>query len=122
MQQWLSGRVPFAVHIPVMPDAAFEGARLCYLDGRRGVVLRYQVDGDEVSYYVMLAGPSYAPPPAPERFLRGAESGYQVVAWHDAGLTHALVGKLPEARLLQLARFCVDRQAAGSDPVGFCPR
>lgn len=117
VQQWLSGRVAFAVHIPMVPDAAFEGARLCYLDGRRGAVLRYQVDGREVSYYIMPAGPSNLPPPTPERFLRGAESGYQVVAWHDAGLVHALVGNLPEARLIQLARFCVNRPAAGSQPV-----
>lgn len=117
VQRWLTSRVPFAVHIPMMPDAALEGARLCYLDGRRGAVLRYQVDGREVSYYIMPTGPSNAPPPTPERFLRGAESGYQVVAWHDAGLIHALVGNLPEARLLQLARFCVDRPAAGSQPV-----
>lgn len=116
VQQWLSGRVAFAVHIPMMPDAAFEGARLCYLDGRRGAVLRYQVDGREMSYYIMPAGPSNLPPPAPERFLRGAESGYQVVAWHDAGLVHALVGNLPEARLLQLARACVDRPAARTQP------
>jgi anti-sigma factor RsiW len=116
VQQWLSGRVAFAVHIPMIPDAAFEGARLCYLDGRRGAVLRYQVDGREVSYYIMPAGPSNLPPPVPERFLHGAESGYQVVAWHDAGLVHALVGNLPEARLVQLARSCVDRPAAGRQP------
>ncbi|MBI4484893.1 MAG: hypothetical protein HY655_02675 [Acidobacteria bacterium] len=118
VQQWLSGRVAFAVHIPMIPDAAFEGARLCYLDGRRGAVLRYQVDGREVSYYIMPAGPFGVPPPAPERFLRGAESGYQVVAWHDVGLIHALVGNLPEARLLALARFCVQRQAARVEVVG----
>lgn len=117
VQQWLSGRVPFAVHIPLMPDAAFEGARLCFLDGRRGAVLRYRVDGREVSYYIMPAGPSTPPQPDPERFLRGAESGYQVVVWHDAGLIHALVGNLPEVRLLQLARYCVDRSAAaGNQP------
>jgi anti-sigma factor RsiW len=116
VQQWLSGRVPFAVHIPMIPDAAFEGARLCYLDGRRGAVLRYRVDGREMSYYLMPVGPSTLPPATPERFLRGAESGYQVVAWHDAGLVHALVGNLPEARLLELARFCVERSAARSRP------
>ncbi|MBI2187129.1 MAG: hypothetical protein HYU37_08375 [Acidobacteria bacterium] len=112
VQQWLSGRVPFAVHIPMIPDAAFEGARLCYLDGRRGAVLRYRVDGRELSYYLMPAGPSALPSATPERFLHGAESGYQVVAWHDAGLVHALVGNLPEARLVELARFCVERSTA----------
>lgn len=115
VQEWLSRRVPFAVHIPVLPDAAFEGARLCYLDGRRGAVLRYRVDGREVSYYIMPAGPSTLRQPDPERFLRGAESGYQVVAWHDAGLIHALVGNLPEVRLLQLARYCIDRPTAAEN-------
>lgn len=109
VRQWLSSRVPFAVHMPTIPDAVLKGARLCYLDGHRGAVLRYQVDGDEVSLYVMPIGSSNAPPPAPERFLRGVERGYQVVAWQHAGLIHALVGNVPEVRLLQMARHCVDR-------------
>lgn len=113
---WLSARVPFAVHIPTIPNAAFEGARLCYLDGRRGAVLRYRIDSCEVSYYIMPIGPSKTSPPAPEQFLRGAESGYQVVAWRAQGLIHAFVGNLPESRLLELARFCVDRRAARSQP------
>lgn len=119
VREWLSGRVPFAVHIPMIPGAAFEGARLCYLDGRRGAVLRYQVDGREVSYYIMPGGPSNLPPATRDRFLHGAESGYQVVAWHDAGLIHALVGNLPEARLVELARVCIDRldgPAARNEP------
>lgn len=112
VQRWLTGRVPFAVHIPMMPDAALQGARLCYMDGRRGVVLRYQVDNREVSYYLVPAESSNAAPLARERFLQGAQSGYQVVAWHDVGLIHALVGDLPDDRLLQLARYCVDRSTA----------
>lgn len=112
VERWLNDRVPFAVHIPMIPDATFEGARLCYMEGRRGAVLRYRVEGLEVSYYIMPAGSLTLPPPAPERFLRGAERGYEVIAWHDAGLIHALVGNLPETRLLELARFCVERSTA----------
>lgn len=116
VRQWLRGRVPFAVQIPMMPDAALQGARLCYLDGRRGVVLRYQLDNRQVSYYIMPAEPSGAPPLARETFLQGAQGGYQVVAWHAVGLIHALVGDLPEDRLLQLARYCVDRSVAKGTP------
>jgi anti-sigma factor RsiW len=118
VERWLSGRVPFAVHIPTMPDAALQGARLCYMEGRRGVVLRYHVDGREMSYYIVPAEPSNAPPLVPKRFLRGAQSGYQVVAWHDVGLIHALVGDLPEDRLLQLAHFCAARSVARGEPAG----
>lgn len=112
VQRWVAGRAPFAVHIPLMPGAALQGARLCYMDGRRGVVLRYQVDGRELSYYIMPAEPSSAAPIAREQFLHGAQRGYQVVAWHDLGLVHALVADLPEDRLLQLARSCANRSAA----------
>jgi anti-sigma factor RsiW len=116
VEQWLSVRVPFAVHMPMIPDAVLKGARLCYLDGHRGAVLRYQVEGDEVSFYVMPIG-SNAPPPAPEQFLRGVERGYQIVAWQHAALIHALVGNVPEVRLLQMARYCVDRLGAtGNQP------
>lgn len=115
VEQWLNGRVPFAVHIPLFPEGAFEGARLCYMDGRRGAVLRYRVDGREVSYYVMPGGSFDSSPPDPAPFLKSRESGYEVVAWREAGLIHALVGNLPEERLLSIARFCIQRPAARLD-------
>lgn len=109
--RWLAGRVPFVVHVPELPGAVLEGARLCLLDGRRGAVLEYRVAGKPISYYVMPGDlDARAPGDLPE-FVRHADSGYAVVAWEDAGLVHALVGDLPEGRLEELARVCSQQRS-----------
>lgn len=112
VRDWLVARLPFAVHIPQIPDALLEGARLCLLDGRRGAVLRYRLDGRVVSYYLMPAGRADGAVLDPAAFRHEAEVGYRVVAWREAGLIHALVGDLPRERLNALARFCAHRTAA----------
>ncbi|MBI4539395.1 MAG: hypothetical protein HY704_07800 [Gemmatimonadetes bacterium] len=106
VREWLAERIPFAVEIPDLPDASLLGARLCLLGGERGAVLRYRVDGRSVSYYLM---PDDSPESAaidPSAFQHGTEAGFKVVAWRNAGMIHALVGDLPEARLTELAIFC----------------
>lgn len=101
---YLAPRVPFAVNVPLLPEGTLEGGRLCFLNGQRGVALRYRVGGRVVSYYVMPAPAEGSPAPDPRRFRHGAGAGYNVVAWRDAGLFHALVSDLPAARLSDLAR------------------
>lgn len=103
--EYLAGRVPFAVSVPLIPEATLEGGRLCFLTGRRGVALRYRVDGKVVSYYVMPEPVDRRPDPDPHLFHHGSGAGYNVVAWRDAGLLHALVSDLPAARLADLARL-----------------
>ena len=39
-------------------------------------------------------------------------AGYRVVAWREPGLMHALVGNLPEATLVALARLCIQKATA----------
>lgn len=112
VEQWLGRRVPFAVHVPDLPGAALEGARLCFLHGRQGAVVRFRVDGRLVSYYVMPWGQAEAAEPAPSDFREAADAGYNVVTWRRAGLVYALVGDLPRERLAQLAHLCAVRQVA----------
>jgi hypothetical protein len=109
--RWLSKHVPFAVHVPALPNAQLEGGRLCFLQRQRGVVLWYRVEGYLVSYYIMPRTPHDDSVPALSAFHKGAEAGYRVVAWHEDGLLHALVGALPYERLLGLARVCTPRVA-----------
>jgi anti-sigma factor RsiW len=107
--RWLEGQVQFAMHVPVLPGAALRGARLCVMDGRRGAVVEYIVDGVAVSYFVVPdeAGPASQGTTA--QFDRTKRAGYQVVAWREPGLLHAMVGNLPETRLVTLAKACVDQ-------------
>jgi hypothetical protein len=109
--RWLGRHVPFAVQVPALPNAQLEGGRLCALQGQRGVVLWYHVEGRLISYYIMPRMPHDDSVPALSAFHKGAEAGYRVVAWHEDGLLHALVGALPYERLLGLARVCAQRVA-----------
>lgn len=117
-ERWLAARVPFAVRVPDLPDARLEGARLCFLDGRRRAVVRYRVSGRPVSYYVMADDRTRGGPPDATRFLEEAEAGYNVVAWRNRGLVHALVGDLPRERLGELARVCAEKLAAADPGAG----
>jgi anti-sigma factor RsiW len=107
--RWLAGQVHFAVYVPVLPGAKLRGARLCVLDGRRGAVVEYDVDGVRVSYFVVPYGMERAGDGTRERFDGTKRAGYHVVAWREPGLLHAMVGNLPESRLATFARACVDQ-------------
>jgi anti-sigma factor RsiW len=105
--RWLAGQVHFAVYVPVLTGAELRGARLCVLDGRRGAVVEYDVDGVAVSYFVVPYGAQPAGDATPGRFDHTRRSGYQVVSWREPGLVHAMVGNLPESRLETFAKACV---------------
>lgn len=110
LARWLRERVAFAVHVPEVEGATLSGARLCYVNGERGAVLQYVVDGRLVSYYVMPGAEDGTAPAS--RFESEAKAGYTVVAWRRAGLTYALVGDLPRERLMALSRRCAEQVAA----------
>ncbi len=112
VETWIRARVPFAVHVPQIPGATLEGARLCLLGGRRGAVVRFRVVGEPVSYYVMAEAADGADRLDTRAFREQTDAGYNVVAWHRGGLIHALVGALPRERLAALARACMEEFAA----------
>lgn len=117
VETWLRARVPFAVHVPRIPGAALEGARLCLLGGRRGAVVRFRLDGEPVSYYVMAEGTGGGGTGGADRldaaaFREETDAGYNVVAWRRDGLVYAVVGALPRERLAALARICTEQLAA----------
>jgi hypothetical protein len=110
--EWLRARLPFAVHVPVMPDLQLRGARLCLMDGRRGAVVEYRtLTGEPVSYYVVPAPEGRAATVGPD-VQRASRAGYHVVGWTEPGLLHALVANLPESRLVELARLCMKMEVA----------
>lgn len=112
VRRWLSRRVTFPVVVPRLPSARLEGGRLCFLDGRQGVVVHYRIEGKLLSYYVMPGDGSGSAASDAEDFRSEAKDGYHVVVWRGAGLTHALVADLPRRRLGELARLCSGGTAA----------
>jgi anti-sigma factor RsiW len=115
VSQWLSSRIGFAVRVPVFTNGQLVGARVADVNGSRGAVLAYRVDGRDVSYYII---PFPGAPTGGEMTRTpvvqvSSWSGFHIAAWSEPGLTHALVGDLPGARLSGLAHECI-RQMAGS--------
>jgi len=108
VQSWLDDRLPFAAHVPDMPDTRLEGARLGRLNGRDTATLLYEVDGREVSFYLTPTDASDPTPLAPAQIVGGQGPRSEFVAWQGDGLTHALVGDLSQDRLRGMAQFCLD--------------
>lgn len=107
---WLAERLPFAVQVPLFPQARLVGARILVVDrGKRGAVLEYSAGGRSLSYYVLpVAGSGL-----PGQVRITSRDGYRVASWHDAGLTHALAATLPGPRLIEYARYCMHQMMAG---------
>ena len=107
VEDWLSARVAFAVHVPEFSGARLSGARICLTEGGRGAVIEYAVGERTLSYFVLPAAPGA--PPAGTGLMAAAESGYRMVLWRDTGLVHALVGALSDEELNRLARECIEQ-------------
>jgi anti-sigma factor RsiW len=107
--RWLAGQVHFAMYVPALPGARFRGARLCILDGRRGAVVEYEVNGVAVSYFVVPVETDAMDAAGPAQFDRAARAGYRVVSWREPGLLHVMVGNLSDSRLATLAKACVEQ-------------
>lgn len=114
---WLKDRLPFAVQVPIFPEAQLKGARL-FLAGRRsGAVVDYAIAGRSLSYYVFPTGAGEAAGP-PLDVQVASRAGYRIALWQDAGLTHALVAGLPGPKLVELARYCMHQMMALGEPRG----
>jgi len=106
--QWLGERLPFAVQVPIFPEARLTGARLLVYNRQAGAVVEYLVQSRVLTYYVLPGGGGgFA-----RQVQLASRDGYRVASWHDAGLTHALVGTLPGRKLVELARYCMHQMMA----------
>jgi anti-sigma factor RsiW len=107
--RWLAERLPFAVQVPLFPEARLTGARLLVDDQKSGAVVEYVAQGRQLTYYVLPGGGVGLP----RQVQVASRDGYRVASWHDAGLTHALVATLPGPKLIQYARYCIHQMMAG---------
>ena len=105
---WLAERLPFAVQIPLFPEARLTGARLLVENREAGAVVEYDIQGRHLTYYI-LPGPGAG---VQREIGLISRDGYRVASWYDAGLTHALVATLPGPKLVELARYCIHQMMA----------
>ncbi len=106
--QWLAERLPFAVQVPIFPEARLTGARLLLDNRQAGAVVEYLVQGRVLTYYVLPSGGVGFP----RQIQLASRDGYRVASWNDAGLTHALVATLPGPTLVEFARYCIHQMMA----------
>lgn len=116
--RWLRSRVAFHVHVPEFEGNRVTGARLCFLDGRRGAVLTYEVDGRPLSFYVMPDDGSRELGVNSSAFRRDVRAGYNVVTWRQSGLSYALIGEHSQRRLAGLAESCSQQVRMGEPHAG----
>ncbi len=109
--RWLADRLPFAVEIPIFPEAQLKGARLVFVNRQSGAVVDYVIAGRSLSYYLLPAIEGETGTTAREIRL-ASRAGYRVAAWEDAGFTHALVAGLPGQKLVELAHYCIKQMTA----------
>jgi anti-sigma factor RsiW len=105
--RWLADRLPYTVQVPIFPEAQLKGTHLLLINRQSGAVIDYVVGGQSLSYYVIPTG--HADTIRPREIRVTPRSGYRLAVWEDAGLTHALIAVLPEARLLALAQYCIQQ-------------
>ncbi|HXC63045.1 MAG TPA: zf-HC2 domain-containing protein, partial [bacterium] len=105
---WLRDQLGHPVHVPVMPDAPLQGARISVLRGQKLGLLVYAAGGMPLSLFV--GAPSLLCPrgtgKAPDQLYSQAGQGCSVVAWEHKGHFHVAVAQLALAKLQALAREC----------------
>jgi anti-sigma factor RsiW len=112
--RWLRERLPFAVEVPLFPDARLTGARLLLVGGQSGAVVEYAIAGRPLSYYI-LPGAGAESAVEPRQVRVASRAGYRIASWEDAGLTHALIAGLPGPKLVELAHYCIEQMMPATE-------
>ncbi len=80
-------------------------AEICLIEGRRGAMIKYVQDGREISHYLIpQEGTPGRDPELSSTFSRRGNGGPSLITWATPEIEQALVGEVPAARLMELAR------------------
>lgn len=115
LKAYLEAYIDFPLELPEIPGTSLTGVRRCKLAGRRAVLAFYDTPRGPASYFIVAADGLQVPGSrcgGDARLLCAVNHGYRIVSWEEAGLLHAVVGS-DEAALLQMARTCTGKTAAG---------
>jgi anti-sigma factor RsiW len=97
MEQWFKGRLDFTANLPDLPrkNLALLGGRVSYLRDVEVAALHYQLDGKDVSLFVMpfekyrQLGLGGKP-----KFKIVTSQGYDVIVWASHGVAYSLVSEI----------------------------
>ncbi len=83
------------------------GAEVCFLDGRRGAMIRYRQNGHEVTHYLIPREGVEERAPRRLGILPGGfedQAAPSVITWATPSIEQALVGAVSAERLMSIAR------------------
>ena len=81
-------------------------AEICLIEGRRGAMIQYVEDGREILHYLIPreGTPGRDPEPASAWSSSTNAGGPALITWATPEIEQALVGEVPAAHLMELAR------------------
>lgn len=81
-------------------------AEICLIEGRRGAMIQYLEDGREILHYVIPREGTQPRDPVPASAWSATTNadGPALITWATPEIEQALVGEVPEAHLMELAR------------------
>jgi len=111
VEGWFQGRVEFPVHVPEVPGASLQDARICDISGRKAALLHYRLSPDDVLISLFVA----EEPKAFERqkmpvVLVTSIQGLNSNLWCHRGLVYDVVAALDDPSLQRIAES-VQKQA-----------
>lgn len=98
-EEWFRKRLNFNISVPELPSERlkFRGGRIWHLDGVETAALGYEVEGSDVSLFIM-PGEAYRKLglKEPPRFRLVTRRGYDVIVWQSQvnGVGYALVSEI----------------------------
>jgi anti-sigma factor RsiW len=104
VEGWFQGRVEFPVHVPEVPDAALQDARVCDISGRKAALLHYRHNSGDALISVFVAEePKSFDPQMKSRTLLASNEGLNSALWCHRGLVYDVVAPLDDATLHDIA-------------------
>lgn len=107
LQSWFVSEAGYSVDIPDIPDAILLGGRLVRVDSSVAVAVDYQIDGVALTYLMVpnrdMIGSIFE---RQNDMAMSAAPDYQIIMWNQGGGTRALVARIPQDRLFEIAEHC----------------
>ncbi|MGI9627016.1 MAG: hypothetical protein ACR2QM_09285 [Longimicrobiales bacterium] len=105
---FLEARLGVRLEPLVFEGLVVEGAEVCLLDGERGALILYKMDGVIISHYLIPHDQAVERGPAvgqvAQEMAGGSEGDVNLVTWASPKLEQALMGTAPTGTMVDLAR------------------
>jgi len=111
VESWFQGRVEFPVHVPEVPGASLQDARICDISGRKAALLHYRRSPDDVliSLFVAEEPKAFEQQKKPVTLVASIQ-GLNSSLWCHRGLVYDVVAALDDPSLQRIAES-VQKQA-----------